>query len=98
MKILLITPKFPNDLARLFNLTTTPFGGWIDGLVNNLNKFDDISLNIAVFNKSNEDSINNKTFDNINCFYINYSKDAIKTFLKITFLMLFILLELNMLI
>jgi glycosyltransferase involved in cell wall biosynthesis len=82
MKILLITPKFPNDLARLFNLTTTPFGGWIDGLVNNLNKFDDISLNIAVFNKSNEDSINNKAFDNINCFYINYSKDAIKTFFK----------------
>lgn len=82
MKILLITPKFPNNLACLFNLTTTPFGGWIDGLVNNLNQFDYISLNIAVFNKNKKDTIENQIFDEINCFYINYNKKSIKTFFK----------------
>ena len=33
MKVLLITPKFTNDINKAFNLPTSPFGGWIDGLL-----------------------------------------------------------------
>lgn len=82
MKLLLITPKFPNNLSGLFDLSTNPFGGWIDGLVSNLHKYNDITINIVVFNKSNFDLIENKNLDNINCFYVNYKKDAIKSFFK----------------
>jgi hypothetical protein len=82
MKILLITPKFPNDLACLFKIEKNPFGGWIDGLVNNLNKFNSISLNVAVFNKSTKDVIYKDAINNINCFYINYKKKSIEIFFK----------------
>lgn len=80
MKILLITPKFPSSLLPLFNLQTSPFGGWIDGLIKNLENNKDININIAVFNKSKKDLVESQVVNDINCFYINYDKNAIKTF------------------
>lgn len=82
MRLLLVTPKFPNDLSGLFNLPSNPFGGWIDGLVTSLKEYKDISINLAVFNKSNIDSIEEKSLDNVNCYYVNYNKESIKLFFE----------------
>lgn len=81
MKVLLITPKFTNDINKAFNLPTSPFGGWIDGLLFNLKNYD-VNLSIAIFNKSNSESIITKIVDDITAYNISYNKNIINTFFK----------------
>ncbi len=77
LKILLIVPKFPNNIASLFNFEINPFGGWIDGLVNSLKSKKNINLNIAVFSKGKTSVLSNNSLNKINAFNIQYHNQQI---------------------
>ncbi|MCF0114438.1 MAG: glycosyltransferase family 4 protein [Erysipelotrichaceae bacterium] len=79
-KVLFITPKLPNIANEAFQLASNPVGGWIDSMLENLAKKEDIELSVlSLF--SNDSSLIEHTVQNINCYRLDYrNKDLLASF------------------
>lgn len=76
MNILLITPKFPKKINEAFNITNSPLGGWIDGLINNIDT-SILNLSISVFDECKINNIKHIKTDNIDAYKIDYKDKSI---------------------
>lgn len=77
MKILLLCPKFPFDINKNFDIPLDPYGGWIDGLLSELQNYKDIDISCIVLNENI--SYNPKIINNITYYYINYHDEQLKS-------------------
>lgn len=71
-KILFITPKLPNIANVAFNLPHNPVGGWIDSVLEQLNKKEDVELSVLSLFAPNTEMIAH-TVNNIDFYFVSYT-------------------------
>lgn len=79
MKVLLICANMRNIAKPYFNLVAHPYGGWIDGFIDNLklNHEHEIELDYVYFKKDNSNIIKSFNINDINYHQVSYENDSI---------------------
>ncbi|NLP21311.1 MAG: glycosyltransferase [Erysipelotrichaceae bacterium] len=83
MKVLLLSANMRNIAKPYFNLNTHPYGGWVDGFIDNLQLNHNIKFDYVYFKLGKSNNIQSVNIKCINYYQVTYSNNKIiKKFFK----------------
>lgn len=77
MKILLLSANMRNIAKPYFNLDIHPYGGWIDGFIDNLKLIHNINLDYVYFKQGKSNNIKSINIECVNYYQVTYSNNNI---------------------